>query len=125
MASSKKKHSVVSKGIIYIKPTFNNTLITITSQIGDSLLQGAAGTVGFKHSRKSTPHAAQLLAEKLGKDAMEKFKMNSVDIIIRDVGPGRENAIRAFKDLGFKIGLIVDETRIPHNGCRPPKKRRV
>ncbi len=108
----------------YIQATFNNTLITFTDQAGDVLFWGSAGTAGFKGSRKSTPYAAQMAAQAMAKQAMD-YGVREVDILVKGPGPGREAAIRSLQAAGLKVRSITDVTPIPHNGCRPPKKRRV
>lgn len=108
----------------HIHATFNNTIITFTDQAGDVLLWGSAGTVGFKGSRKSTPYAAQMAAQATAKQAMD-YGVREVDILVKGPGPGREAAIRSLQAAGLKVRSITDVTPIPHNGCRPPKKRRV
>lgn len=120
----KKAKRVVTEGNVYVLATFNNTLITVTDKKGDKIVQASAGSCGFRGSRKSTPYAAQVAADKAGGVARE-FGMKSVGVVIKGPGPGRESAIRAFIALGFKISEIADATPIPHNGCRPKKKRRV
>lgn len=128
MASSnrtkKKVKKEISDGIAHIHATFNNTIVTITDRKGNALTWATSGGSGFRGSRKSTPFAAQVAAENAGKAAQE-FGMRNLDVMIKGPGPGRESAVRSFNNLGFKIGNIVDVTPIPHNGCRPPKKRRV
>lgn len=129
MASSnrttkKKIKKEVADGIAHIHATFNNTIVTITDRKGNALSWATSGGSGFRGSRKSTPFAAQVAAERAGKVAQE-YGMKNLDVMIKGPGPGRESAVRSFNNLGFKIGNIVDITPIPHNGCRPPKKRRV
>ena len=128
MASSnhtkKKIKKEIADGIAHIHATFNNTIVTITDRKGNALTWATSGGSGFRGSRKSTPFAAQVAAEHAGKAAQE-FGMKNLDIMIKGPGPGRESVVRSFNNLGFKIGNIVDVTPIPHNGCRPPKKRRV
>lgn len=119
-----RKKVQVSNGIAHIAASFNNTLITITDKQGNTIAWGSAGGSGFKGSRKSTPFAAQIAAEKVGTKARE-FGLKTLDVLVNGVGPGRESAIRALDVQGYKITSIKDRTRIPHNGCRPPKKRRV
>ena len=126
-ADSGKKKKIrknVSRGIAHIKASFNNTLISITDTNGDVLCWGSAGTSGFKGSRKSTPYAAGLAADSAARKAMEQG-MRQVDVFVRGPGSGREAAIRSLQAAGLAISSIVDHTPIPHNGCRPPKKRRV
>ncbi|OQK15224.1 30S ribosomal protein S11 [Methyloprofundus sedimenti] len=128
MASSnrtkKKIKKEIADGIAHIHATFNNTIVTITDRKGNALSWATSGGSGFRGSRKSTPFAAQVAAENAGKVAQE-YGMKNLDVMIKGPGPGRESAVRSFNNLGFKIGSIVDVTPIPHNGCRPPKKRRV
>ena len=114
----------VAEGIVHVHASFNNTIITITDRKGNALSWATSGGSGFRGSRKSTPFAAQVAAEKAGIVAQE-FGMKNVDVMIKGPGPGRESAVRSLNNLGFKINNIVDVTPIPHNGCRPPKKRRV
>lgn len=125
-SSSRKKKKIVKKGAAHISATFNNTIITISDQQGDVLVQKSAGACGFKGSRKSTPYAAQVAGEEAGNSACE-FGMESVDVYVKGPGPGRESAIRGVKsakDGRLTITSISDVTPIPHNGCRPPKQRR-
>ena len=128
MASSnrtkKKIKKEIADGLAHIHATFNNTIVTITDRKGNALAWATSGGSGFRGSRKSTPFAAQVAAENAGKVAQE-FGIKNLDVMIKGPGPGRESAVRSFNNLGFKIGNIVDVTPIPHNGCRPPKKRRV
>ena len=114
----------VADGVAHVHASFNNTIITITDRKGNTLSWATSGGSGFRGSRKSTPFAAQVAAEKAGQLARE-FGMRNLDVMIKGPGPGRESAVRALNNLGFKISNIVDVTPIPHNGCRPPKKRRV
>jgi small subunit ribosomal protein S11 len=120
----KKEKKNIPNGIAHIQSTFNNTIITITDPNGNVVAWASAGTQGFKGSRKSTPFAAQLAAEEAAKKAMENG-MRSVDVFVKGPGAGREAALRALQATGFQVKLIRDVTPIPHNGCRPPKKRRV
>jgi small subunit ribosomal protein S11 len=108
----------------YIHATFNNTIITITDQQGNTVAWSSAGTVGFKGSRKSTPYAAQLAAQQVVKNAQD-HGVREVDVFVKGPGPGREAAIRSLQGAGLKVRSISDVTPIPHNGCRPPKRRRV
>ena len=117
-----KKHVV--DAIAHIHASFNNTIITITDRQGNALSWATAGGCGFRGSRKSTPFAAQVASEKAGRAALE-FGVKNVDVRVRGPGPGRESAVRALNALGYRILNIEDVTPIPHNGCRPPKKRRV
>jgi small subunit ribosomal protein S11 len=114
----------VPRGLAYVQSTFNNTLVTLTDPNGNVIAWSSAGTAGFKGSRKSTPYAAQLAAEQAAKKAME-HGMRQVDVFVRGPGSGREAAIRSLQGAGLSILSIRDVTPIPHNGCRPPKRRRV
>ena len=120
--SLKKKNIPHAKAYIYA--SFNNTLITITDPNGNVICCSSAGIQGFKGSRKSTPYAAQLTGDDILKKAAN-FNVTSLDIHVKGIGGGRENALRILADSGLKIGYIKDETKIPHNGCRPPKRRRI
>lgn len=127
MATVKTKKRVrknVQSGIAHINSTFNNTMVTITDVAGNVVAWSSAGVRGFKGSRKSTPFAAQLAAEDAAKKAQE-HGMRSIAVYVNGPGSGRESALRALQSAGFKISLIRDVTPIPHNGCRPPKRRRV
>ena len=115
----------VSEGIAHIHASFNNTIVTITDRQGNALAWATAGGQGFRGSRKSTPFAAQVAAEVAGKAAQEQYGVKNVDVLVKGPGPGRESAVRALGALGYKVNTISDVTPIPHNGCRPPKKRRV
>ena len=120
----KKEKKFVQSGKAYIKATFNNTIITLTDDSGNVLLSSGSGTVGFKGSRKSTSFAAQRTAENLAKKA-EEFGLRKINVIVKGPGSGREAAIRALQASGLSVQSIKDVTPIPHNGCRPPKRRRV
>ena len=120
----KKVRRSVSKGIVHVKATFNNTLIAITDTNGDVLCTASAGTIGFKGARKSTPFAAQRAAEQAAVKA-RKMGVTEVEVQVKGPGSGRESAVTALQAAGLKITSIEDVTPIPHNGCRPPKKRRV
>ncbi len=120
----KRVRKDVSDGIAHIHASFNNTIVTITDRKGNALAWATAGGSGFRGSRKSTPFAAQVAAERAGKVAQE-YGMRNLDVLIKGPGPGRESAVRSLNNLGFKITNITDATPIPHNGCRPPKRRRV
>jgi small subunit ribosomal protein S11 len=109
---------------VHISATFNNTIITITDQQGNTVTWGSAGSVGFKGSRKSTPFAARLAAEQAIK-AAQSLGLQEVEVFVKGPGPGRESAIRAVQAAGMRVTSITDLTPVPHNGCRPPKKRRV
>lgn len=115
----------VSEGVAHIHASFNNTIVTITDRQGNALAWATSGGQGFRGSRKSTPFAAQVAAEVAGKAAQENYGVKNVDVLVKGPGPGRESAVRALGALGYKINSISDVTPIPHNGCRPPKKRRV
>ncbi|TVR01159.1 MAG: 30S ribosomal protein S11 [Deltaproteobacteria bacterium] len=114
----------IQNGVAHIASTFNNTLITITDVSGNTISWSSAGARGFKHSRKSTPFAAQIAAEDAARKAMD-HGMKSVVVYLKGPGSGRESALRALQGAGLKVSLIRDVTPIPHNGCRPPKRRRV
>jgi small subunit ribosomal protein S11 len=120
----KKERKNIPVGIVHIQSTFNNTIVTITDSGGNVVAWASAGTQGFKGSRKSTPFAAQLAAEEAAKKAIEQG-MRTIDVFIKGPGAGREAALRALQAAGFSVQLIRDVTPIPHNGCRPPKRRRV
>ncbi|MCB1597217.1 MAG: 30S ribosomal protein S11 [Gammaproteobacteria bacterium] len=122
-ARKKGKRHVVD-GIAHIHSTFNNTIVTITDRQGNTLSWATAGSCGFKGSRKSTPFAAQVAAERAGQAALE-YGVKALEVLVSGPGPGRESAVRSLNGVGFRIGNIEDITPIPHNGCRPPKKRRV
>ncbi len=120
----KKVKKNVQSGIAHIQSTFNNTIVSITDVSGNVIAWSSAGVRGFKGSRKSTPFAAQLAAEDAAKKAMD-HGMRSISVFVKGPGAGRESALRALQQTGFKITLIRDVTPVPHNGCRPPKRRRV
>ena len=120
----KKVKRVVTDAVAHVHASFNNTIITITDRQGNALSWATSGGAGFKGSRKSTPFAAQVAAEAAGKAALE-CGVKNLEVRIKGPGPGRESAMRALNNVGFKITSIADVTPIPHNGCRPPKKRRV
>ena len=123
-ASRKKVKKQVVEGVVHIHASFNNTIITITDRQGNALSWATAGGSGFRGSRKSTPFAAQIASERAATAAQE-FGLKSVDVKVKGPGPGRESAVRALNAVGLKVTNITDVTPIPHNGCRPPKKRRV
>ncbi len=123
-SGKRKVRKNVVKAVVYIKATFNNTLITITDPDGDAICRDSGGTVGFKGSRKSTPFAAQRAAEKCARAAM-RHGVREVEIKVKGPGSGRESAISALQQAGLRISSIEDVTPIPHNGCRPRKRRRV
>ena len=120
----KKDKNNFTKGIVYIQSTFNNTIVTITNLKGDAISWSSAGSSGFKGARKSTPFAAQTAAEKASLEALNTG-IKSVEVLVKGQGSGRETAIRAIEGAGFEITAIQDITSVPHNGCRPPKRRRV
>jgi len=120
----KKVKRSLSSGQVHINATFNNTIVTVTDSQGNTVTWGSAGSAGFKGSRKSTPFAARLAAEQAIKAAMA-MGLQEVELFVKGPGPGRESAIRAVQSVGLKVTAISDITPVPHNGCRPPKKRRV
>jgi small subunit ribosomal protein S11 len=120
----KKIHKQIADGVAHVHASFNNTIITITDRQGNALAWATSGGSGFRGSRKSTPFAAQVAADKAGQAAKE-YGLRNLDVNVKGPGPGRESAVRALNNAGFKITSITDVTPIPHNGCRPPKKRRV
>jgi len=122
--SAKKIKRTIATGAVHILATFNNTIVTVTDLNGNTVAWGSSGSAGFKGSRKSTPFAARLAAEQAIK-AAQGMGLQEVHLIVKGPGPGRESAIRAVQSLGLKILSIADVTPVPHNGCRPPKKRRV
>lgn len=121
---ARKAKRTLSSGQVHVFSTFNNTIITVTDDQGNTVAWASAGSVGFKGSRKSTPFASRLATEKAMQQAMD-MGLQEVDLIVKGPGPGRESAIRAVQALGVKIKSIADVTPVPHNGCRPPKRRRV
>ncbi len=123
--AKKKVKRTVPYGIAHIQATFNNTIITITDKEGNVLTWASGGTEGFKGTRKSTPYAAQLAAQKAAKRAIDEFGMKDIEIWVKGPGAGREPAIRAIQAAGLNVKVIKDVTPIPHNGCRPPSRRRV
>ncbi|MCL1872488.1 MAG: 30S ribosomal protein S11 [Clostridiales bacterium] len=120
----KKERKNIDSGVAHIQSTFNNTIVTITDKLGNAVAWSSAGAMGFKGSRKSTPFAAQMAAETAAKEAME-HGMRQVECLVKGPGSGREAAIRSLQAAGLEISMIKDVTPIPHNGCRPPKRRRV
>lgn len=120
----KKVKKTVVDGIAHVNASFNNTIITITDRQGNTLSWATAGGSGFRGSRKSTPFAAQVASERAGEVAKE-YGVKNLDVRVKGPGPGRESAVRALNNAGFKVQSITDVTPVPHNGCRPPKKRRV
>ena len=124
VVKKRRERKNVDKGIAHIRSTFNNTIVTITDTQGNAISWGTAGEMGFKGSKKSTPYAAQTAAEHAAKIAVDNG-MKTVEVLVRGPGAGRESAIRALATAGLEITMIKDVTPIPHNGCRPPKRRRV
>lgn len=120
----RRDRKMVDRGVAHIRSTFNNTIVTITDPTGNTLSWATAGKMGFKGSRKSTPFAAQTAAEKAAREAME-HGLKEVEVYVKGPGAGREAAIRSLQAAGLEVSLIKDVTPIPHNGCRPPKRRRV
>ena len=120
----KKVKKNVVDGIAHIHASFNNTIVTITDRQGNALAWATSGGSGFRGSRKSTPFAAQVAAERVG-EAVKEYGLKNLEVEVKGPGPGRESAVRALNNAGFRITNITDVTPIPHNGCRPPKKRRV
>lgn len=123
-SGAKKTKRALSSGQVHVFASFNNTIVTVTDPEGNTLSWGSGGSVGFKGSRKSTPFAARLATEQAIK-AAQGMGIQEVDLIVKGPGPGRESAIRAVQAMGMKVRSISDKTPVPHNGCRPPKKRRV
>ena len=123
-AAARKVKRTISSAQVHVFASFNNTIITVTDMQGNTVCWGSAGSAGFKGSRKSTPFAARLAAEQAMKDA-QAMGIQEVDVIVKGPGPGREAAIRAVQSVGMRVRSISDITPVPHNGCRPPKKRRV
>jgi small subunit ribosomal protein S11 len=122
--TKKKVKKSVSDGVAHVHASFNNTIITISDRQGNALAWATAGGSGFRGSRKSTPFAAQVAADRVGQ-MVKEYGVKNLDVNVKGPGPGRESAVRALNNAGFKITSISDVTPIPHNGCRPPKKRRV
>ncbi|MGH8122540.1 MAG: 30S ribosomal protein S11 [Rudaea sp.] len=122
--TKKKTKRVVTDAIVHVQASFNNTVVTITDRQGNALSWATSGGAGFRGSRKSTPFAAQVAAEKAGRAAQE-YGVKTLEVRIKGPGPGRESAVRSLNALGMKVTNIIDVTPIPHNGCRPPKRRRV
>ncbi|KPK08377.1 MAG: 30S ribosomal protein S11 [Betaproteobacteria bacterium SG8_39] len=120
----KKVKKNVSEGIAHVQASFNNTIVTITDRQGNALAWATSGNAGFKGSRKSTPFAAQVAAERAGRVAQE-YGVKNIEVRVKGPGPGRDSAVRALNAIGLKISSIADVTPVPHNGCRPPKRRRV
>jgi small subunit ribosomal protein S11 len=122
--AKKKEKKSISSGIVHIQATFNNTIVTVTDKQGNTIAWASAGSLDFKGAKKSTPFAAQMTAEAAARKAMD-YGLREVDVYVKGPGAGRESAIRTLQVVGLKINLIKDVTPIPHNGCRPRKKRRV
>ena len=122
--TKKKDKKQVVSGIVHINASFNNTIVTVTDAFGNALAWSSAGAMGFKGSRKSTPYAAQVAAEDAGRKAQE-YGLKNVEVRVKGPGSGRESALRALQAIGYTVTVIRDVTPIPHNGCRPPKRRRV
>ncbi|KPJ77940.1 MAG: 30S ribosomal protein S11 [Deltaproteobacteria bacterium SG8_13] len=122
--TKKKEKKNIPNGVVHIQSTFNNTIVTISDPAGNTVAWSSAGVQGFKGSRKSTPFAAQLAAQDAAKKAIE-HGMKNVEVYVKGPGPGRESALRSLQSAGFNVVMIKDVTPIPHNGCRPPKRRRV
>jgi small subunit ribosomal protein S11 len=120
----RRERKNITSGVAHVNATFNNTMVTITDAQGNAIAWSSAGTMGFKGSRKSTPYAAQMAAEDAGRKAME-HGMRTIEIEVKGPGSGRESALRALQTVGFTVTSIRDVTSVPHNGCRPPKRRRV
>jgi len=123
-SSVKKKKLMIDHGIVHIKSTFNNTIVTLTDKDGNTILWASGGTIGYTGTKKGTPYAAQLAADRVAKNAL-KMGIKRVDVHVKGPGPGREAAIRALQAAGLEVGQIKDVTPIPHNGCRPRGRRRV
>ena len=123
-SGAKKAKRTLSSGQVHVFASFNNTIVTVTDTAGNTIAWGSAGSAGFKGSRKSTPFAARLAAEQAIK-AAQQMGLQEADLIVKGPGPGRESAIRAVQSMGIKVRSIMDKTPVAHNGCRPPKKRRV
>ena len=125
VVKKRRERKVVEKGAAHIRSTFNNTMVTITDLQGNALSWASSGGLGFRGSRKSTPFAAQTAAETAAKAAAEEYGLKTVEVYVKGPGQGREAAIRALQSAGLEVTMIKDVTPIPHNGCRPPKRRRV
>ena len=121
----RKERKNIEKGAVHISSSFNNTMVTVTDASGNALSWASSGGLGFRGSRKSTPYAAQMVAETAAKAAVENCGLKTVEVYVKGPGSGRESAIRALQATGLEVTMIRDVTPIPHNGCRPPKRRRV
>ncbi len=124
-STSRREKKVVPHGVVHIQATFNNTIITISDQQGNVLSWASSGGHGFRGSRKGTPYAAQIASETAAKRAADQYGMRRADVYVKGPGGGRESSIRAVQAAGIEVNLIKDVTPLPHNGCRPPKRRRV
>ncbi|GAB6099871.1 30S ribosomal protein S11 [Halanaerocella petrolearia] len=122
---AKKRNRRVERGQAHIRSTFNNTIVTLTDKKGNTIAWSSAGNLGFKGSRKGTPYAAQQSASEAAQEAAEEYGLKEVEVFVKGPGSGRESAIRALQAAGIEVTAIQDVTPIPHNGCRPPKRRRV
>jgi small subunit ribosomal protein S11 len=120
--TKKKKKISIDRGVVHIQSTYNNTIVTISDTNGNTIAWSSGGTVGYSGSKKSTPYAAQLAADQVGKEVM-KYGLKKVDVVIKGPGPGREAVIRTLQAAGLEVGTIKDSTPVPHNGCRPKKRR--
>lgn len=123
-STKKKVKKTVVDGVAHVHASFNNTIVTITDRQGNTLAWATSGGSGFRGSRKSTPFAAQIAAERAG-TAAQDYGLKNIEVEVKGPGPGRESAVRALNNIGYKVTNITDVTPVPHNGCRPPKKRRV
>ncbi|MCD6254481.1 MAG: 30S ribosomal protein S11 [Thermotogae bacterium] len=123
-SSARKKKLLIDRGVVHIKSTFNNTIVTLTDNEGNTILWASGGTIGYSGTKKGTPYAAQLAADRVARDAL-KLGIKRVDVEVKGPGSGREAAIRALQAAGLEVGQIKDVTPIPHNGCRPRGRRRV
>ena len=121
----RRERKVIEKGAVHIRSSFNNTMVTVTDANGNALSWASSGGLGFRGSRKSTPYAAQMVAENAAKAAVDNYGLKTVEVFVKGPGQGRESAIRALQSAGLEVTMIKDVTPIPHNGCRPPKRRRV
>ena len=121
----RRERKVIEKGAVHIRSSFNNTMVTVTDANGNALSWASSGGLGFRGSRKSTPYAAQMVAETSAKAAVDNYGLKTVEVFVKGPGQGRESAIRALQSAGLEVTMIKDVTPIPHNGCRPPKRRRV
>ena len=120
----RRERKVIEKGAVHIRSSFNNTMVTVTDANGNALSWASSGGLGFRGSRKSTPYAAQMVAETAAKAAVDNYGLKTVEVFVKGPGQGRESAIRALQSAGLEVTMIKDVTPIPHNGCRPPKRRR-